>query len=270
MSFKKAANSRARLIQQIIPVRHLKYLRKNFDNLILAYSGGTDSTLLMLIMRDFDITLDHIVFGNTGIEYPETVKNVHETIDKLGYLDKFTEIYPEVSRKQIAQYIIEDFDKVFACNARYDKSDYRCCYYAKEKPMKKWLQESGYDKEKTCILRGLKLVDSSGRMLSGATLIQYGKFYFYDYKHAKYAKCANPIQLVTEERKSLWLPKLCDKHDVVLPDKSGCSICPIYYRFAKGKDRETARFLIAQRYIENNSPQLMPFYFKDRNKETEK
>jgi len=263
MSFNKAADSRARLIQQMIPVRHLKYLRKNFDELILAYSGGTDSTLLLLIMHDYNIQPDHIVFGNTGIEYPETVKNIHETLEKLGYLDRYTEIYPEISTREIAQYIIEDFDKTFACSKRYDKSDYRCCYYAKEMPMKKWLQGSGYDEDSTCILRGLKLVDSSGRMLSGATLIETGQFYYYKYKYGKNAKCANPIQLVTEKRKSLWLPKLCEKHGVTVPDKSGCSICPIYYRYAKGEERETARFQIAQRYIENNSPQLMPYYLKE-------
>ena len=85
----------------MIPIRHLKYLRKQFETLILAYSGGTDSTLLLLIMHDYNIKPDHIVFGNTGIEYPETVTNVHETINKLGYLDQFTEIFPEISRKEI-------------------------------------------------------------------------------------------------------------------------------------------------------------------------
>lgn len=263
-NFNDAAARRAKLTQQIIPVRHLKYLRKNFDTLILAYSGGTDSTLLMLIMKDYDIDPDQIVYTNTGLEYKENLDYVATIIPALEYQDIFTELRPEKNPRELGELIIEDFDKTFTCSSRYDKSDFRCCYYAKEKPMRAFLKNFDLDKEKTVILRGLKLVDSSGRMLSGASLIESGQFYFYRYKHSKNCKAANPIQLVTEERKNLWLEKLCKKRGLQVPDKSGCSICPIYYRFAKKEERDSARFKIAEKFIESKSPNLLPFYLKDR------
>lgn len=262
-SFEQRSAQRARLIEQMVPVRLLKYLRRNFDNLILAYSGGTDSTLLALICIDWQIEVDQYVFGNTLLEYEETLTNVELFKNRFNLEDKFNVTTPELSASEIAQMVVEDFDKAFHCMKRYDKSDYRCCYHAKEVPMKNWLRDSGYDEESTCILRGLKLVDSSGRMLSGMTLIEYGKFYYYDYKYGKHAKCSNPIQLVTEERKDIWLRKLCGKYEIPIPEKSGCSICPIFYKMADKKTKDDARLEIARRFFDKKSPNMLPYYTKD-------
>ena len=255
----QARAMRFRCIERAIPRRVLNFLRKSFDTLILAYSGGTDSTLLLLICKMMELPLDKIVFGNTRLEYSETLAYVHRTVNSLGYSSIFTEIFPEMSVAELARIVLEDFDKNLY-RADYDKSAYRCCYHAKEKPMRVFLKESGLDNEHTCILRGVRLVDNSNRMLSGLTLIGAGHFYYYDYKHADEAACGNPLWLMSDDGKNRWLPALCDKFNVPMPDKSGCSICPIYYRYARGRERESLRFKIAQRFIETRSTQKLPHY----------
>ena len=55
------------LVEWVYPYRVLKYLRKNFETAILAYSGGSDSTLLLLISLDDKTYFDHIVHYNTKL-----------------------------------------------------------------------------------------------------------------------------------------------------------------------------------------------------------
>ncbi|GAG04820.1 unnamed protein product, partial [marine sediment metagenome] len=49
-------------------------------NNIVSLSGGKDSTAMLLILLEKKIKVDHIVFFDTGWEFPEMLKH----IDKLG------------------------------------------------------------------------------------------------------------------------------------------------------------------------------------------
>jgi len=202
------------------------------------------------------------VFCNTRIEYPETLKYVRQIIENLKLKEIFHEIYPELSAAELGKLIIEDFDKVVACAAQYDKSDYRCCYYAKEKPMRVFLKTRSLDREDVCVLRGFRLVDSNKRMLSGLTLIETGQFYFYNYKHGNHAKTANPLYVVTDEAKKRWLDDLTQWFKIPAPKKTGCMICPIYYQYASKEEKQDARYQIAARFIERGSVQKIPHYLE--------
>jgi len=183
-------------------------------------------------------------------------------IEKLKLASIFHEIYPELTASELGKLIIEDFDKVFACASDYDKSDYRCCYYAKEKPMRDFLKQASLDQENVCILRGFRLVDNSNRMLSGLTLIETGQFYFHNYKHSNHAKTANPLWTVTDEAKKRWLDDLTQWFKIPMPTKTGCMICPIYYQYASKEEKQDARYQIAARFIERGSVQKIPHYLE--------
>lgn len=256
-------DQRTKLLEMLMVNRQLKYLRKKFEKLYLAYSGGTDSTLLLLIIIQQKIKIDGITFENTRLEYPETIKTVHKTIEILGLQELYTEIFPKKTAHELAKMIIEDFDKIVTCpSKRYDKSDYRCCYHAKEKPVVDWLKENDLEHESTCVLRGIKYCDSSGRFLAGLSIIEAGHFYFHDYKHGKHSKVADPLKLVSEPRKKRWLEDLVKRYKVPMPDKSGCMICPIYIRLARGEQRKDPRFQIAVRFFDKMSKNRLPFYSK--------
>ena len=71
-------------VETFYPLKVLKYLRENFEALILSYSGGMDSTLLLLYALRYDIEWDHIIFINTKLEAPETFRYIKAVKDALG------------------------------------------------------------------------------------------------------------------------------------------------------------------------------------------
>jgi len=61
----------------------------------IAFSGGKDSTVLWhLIRKHFPEQTPAIIFGNTGVEYPESLKFARELGNEWGG-DKFYEVTPE-------------------------------------------------------------------------------------------------------------------------------------------------------------------------------
>jgi len=250
---------REEFFERQLPIRHMRYLRKKFDTLILAYSGGTDSTLLLLLTKEYDISLDYVVFNNTGIEYPETVKYVHEVIEKLEYKDKFREIRPKVSVKETIQMILEDFEKLYSA-CRHNKNEYRCCYYVKKMPLIYFLRENHLDKWSTCIMRGMRANESSLRLRHALELVESGQFYFHKLKHSRYTKVADPIRFLSETTKNEYLQGLCKKYNIPLPETSGCSICPIFYKFANEEEKKTRRYQICARFFESKARNLITSY----------
>jgi len=71
-------------------------------NNIVSLSGGKDSTAMLLMMIEKKIKVDHIVFFDTGWEFPEMIKH----IDKLEkYIDR------EIVRLKPKRCFAELFDK---------------------------------------------------------------------------------------------------------------------------------------------------------------
>ncbi|MEM1558241.1 MAG: phosphoadenosine phosphosulfate reductase family protein [Thermoproteota archaeon] len=64
--------------------RFLIHLKQRFHRpVIVSYSGGKDSLVLLLITLKSEIE-PVLFFNNTGLEMPETVKNVEDVASKLG------------------------------------------------------------------------------------------------------------------------------------------------------------------------------------------
>jgi len=144
----------------------------HFDGKVyLSYSGGRDSTVLKYLIKMIYPNIE-IVFCNTGMEYPETLKFVKQTEDVTFLKPKyrFHEIikkygYPVISKEQ-AQYINElkntkgektrhirlygnkwGAGKVskkwrYLVDAPFEVS-HKCCYYLKKEPFKTFEKQTG-------------------------------------------------------------------------------------------------------------------------------
>lgn len=55
----------------------------------VAYSGGKDSLCTLLLVSEVLGTDFTVFFIDTGIEFPETIKYIHDSIQKLGLIDRF-------------------------------------------------------------------------------------------------------------------------------------------------------------------------------------
>lgn len=51
---------------------------------ILSYSGGKDSTALLIEAQRRGLQLDEIIFADTGMEFPEMYQHISEVEDRLG------------------------------------------------------------------------------------------------------------------------------------------------------------------------------------------
>ena len=233
-----------------IPVNITRYLFKRFETKILLYSGGTDSTLLLSILNNYQLVkgdgqrllddLDFIVFNNTRMEFPETISYIRKVLAALKVEDKLVIIKPTKTRKELEQMIKEDLEK--ARGKKHDKSLYRCCYYSKKKPMKNYLKEHDLDKESTVMLRGLRAVESSVRMMSTLQQLERGHFYCFQWKHTKNAYASDPIRYVNNQEKKKWLLAFCNKYKIDYPSVTGCSICPIFYKYANKREQKTEQY----------------------------
>lgn len=110
---------------------------------IISLSGGKDSTAMLLMMLEKKLQVDHIVFFDTGWDFPEMIKH----IDKLEkYIDR--EIvrlkYKTSFDKGFKKYGFASFNRRW-CTAR--KIDTINKFCNKHKPFTQWIGYS-YDERK--------------------------------------------------------------------------------------------------------------------------
>lgn len=82
----------------------LKDVFETCNNVAIAFSGGKDSTVLWHMIRTFfPAEQPHIIFGNTGVEYPESLAFARELGKKWGG-EKFHEATPERTQRDGLKY----------------------------------------------------------------------------------------------------------------------------------------------------------------------
>ena len=107
------------------------------DKVAVAWSGGKDSTLVLFfcLQENPDVP---VVFNNTGVEYPETVRFI-AALERQWNLNIIV-THPEKSFWEcMEQYGFPSFSK--SANRGAGK---RCCYWLKEKPMFLAIRENGW------------------------------------------------------------------------------------------------------------------------------
>jgi 3'-phosphoadenosine 5'-phosphosulfate sulfotransferase (PAPS reductase)/FAD synthetase len=63
------------------------------DYHVVSFSGGKDSTAMLLHMLELNMPVDEVVFCDTTVEFPEMynhIDKVKQYLDSVGYIGKFT------------------------------------------------------------------------------------------------------------------------------------------------------------------------------------
>jgi len=112
-------------------------------NNIVSLSGGKDSTAMLLIMIEKKIKVDHIVFFDTGWEYPGMIEHIDKLENYIGR--EIIRLRPKISfDKQFGKYGFTSFRRRW-CTSR--KTDTIKVFCNKHKPHTQWIGFS-YDEAK--------------------------------------------------------------------------------------------------------------------------
>lgn len=133
-------------------------------NIAIAFSGGKDSQVTLHIVLSVYPDIP-VIFNNTGVEYPETIKFVHDLANAWNL--NLIETKPEKTFWQCVN------DYGFPHNKRGSKGkpgSRNCCYWCKDKPMLKTLKSLHLDGYFT----GITAVENRTRMF---TARDYGTCY---------------------------------------------------------------------------------------------
>lgn len=108
---------------------------------IVSFSGGKDSTAMLLLMIEKGILIDEIIFLDTGVEFPEMYKHI-EKVER--YIErKITKLKAENSY----EYMMFEHEKKKGKNKGqkgYSWADFRnrwCTQYLKKQVMNRYLKE---------------------------------------------------------------------------------------------------------------------------------
>lgn len=238
------------LVEQALPLRILRYCRKNFEHLVLSYSGGSDSTLLLLYMLKHDVRPDHVVFINTRLEAPETMQYVKLIKDTLW--PDLIHVRPQESRKELMLLIDEDWGKARVCDSPHDKHHFRCCNLAKKKPFIDWTKKNGLYNDNTVVLLGIRACEGFQRTRTLLAMIEANHFVVCPPSKRKYNQ-AYPLNLLSDLGKIKMLERLTKQFNLPMPEKSGCQLCPIYFKFVRedtDRWRENAAYFSNQKQLE--------------------
>ncbi len=132
----------------------------------VAFSGGRCSqvTLHLVIQQDPDIP---VMFNNTGVEYPETVKHVHRIAEEWNL--NFKEIRPETDYWTLVKE--HGFPQLRGSSKKKGRPRKpACCRYLKEEPAKRYMEEHHMDG----FISGLRVEESRPRALA---IYQRGPYY---------------------------------------------------------------------------------------------
>lgn len=114
---------------------------------IISFSGGKDSTAMLLMMLEKEMQIDDIVFMDTGVEFPE----MYEHIKKVEtYINRNVTV---LKAEKSFEYMLLDYEKKKGKNKwqkGYSFPDFRnrwCTNYFKQRVIKKYLKEKYKDFE---------------------------------------------------------------------------------------------------------------------------
>ena len=137
----------------------MKLPEVNDKKVIVSFSGGKDSTCMLLMMLEKGMQVDYILFCDTGLEFPQMydhVQKVDEYIQKT-YGKRITYLKP---LKSFEYYLLEK-EKTIGKNKGkhgYGWSSYRnrwCTTILKTDVVKYWMREHSFNSDNTITCIGI-------------------------------------------------------------------------------------------------------------------
>jgi 3'-phosphoadenosine 5'-phosphosulfate sulfotransferase (PAPS reductase)/FAD synthetase len=242
--------------------KYIEQCDSNNEKVVVSFSGGKDSTVLLDICRRF-IDKNFVgIFNNTGVEYPDIInyvknfENIIWTRPKYTFKDVIKKYgYPIVSKEQSSYIehvrnpnISEKIKKIRLSNGNFSiskkwryllneniKVSDKCCYHLKKAPLQKYS-----NKNKLKFLTGERIQESNLRK-------------------QRYHTCILPKKCVPLR---LWTNNMIDDYIKYFKIKlssiykyekrTGCMFCFYGYHF---EDKENSKFTRMQKYF----PKLWEF-----------
>jgi phosphoadenosine phosphosulfate reductase len=132
----------------------------------VGFSGGKDSTVVLNLVMGAAVAFlpegsfekISVVFENTGVEYPQTVKFIHDLQKQRGF--NLIELKPE---KNFWQCVKEAGRYPVGKSIRGENTD-KCCLELKEKPMVNAIKRYGFK----VLYDGITALESRNRMIRGS------------------------------------------------------------------------------------------------------
>lgn len=218
----------------IIPASEMISLaiKRHGDKLTLGWSGGRCSTVVLHMALQIDPDIK-VVYGNTGIEFPENVEYVHEVADLWGV--NLHELHPETTFwKVVEEHGMPRFrrfgdDRSVKYLSRLGVSTDRrpyCCWLLKERPRYKFYKEHGTEGDIT----GMRAAESRAR---ARTFNQRG--ILYELKSRPNIWVYHPIGLWSTKKMLDYFKKNDLPHNPVYDthDRNGCWACTAYKGWEK-------------------------------------
>jgi len=202
-------------------------VEKHGDRLTLAWSGGRCSTVVLHKALKIDPDIK-VVYGNTGIEFPENVEYVHSVADDWGV--NLHELHPDTTFwKIVEKHGMPKFRKfgdnktvkyLTRLGVKTARRPY-CCWLLKEKPRFKFYKEHEIEGDIT----GMRAAESRAR---ARTFNRYG--ISYELKSPPKIWVYHPIGLWSTPKMEAYLEKHDIPHNPVYDTqtRNGCWACTAY------------------------------------------
>jgi 3'-phosphoadenosine 5'-phosphosulfate sulfotransferase (PAPS reductase)/FAD synthetase len=193
-----------------------------YENIYILVSGGRDSTYTayQFFTRELPAILLH---HNTTLRLPSAIK----TLDWLKIVTRYPyiETKPECDVKQILKESFLVIDKLKEMDY-YHKKHFKCCYFLKEKPFRKFLRLNPDIRQTSIIISSIRPGEGNKRSYFLNKLRQKGTFFNFNKKfrvmYGYPLRDTKAKDITKYFKKRHWNEKI--KH-------SGCSICPVVYHF---------------------------------------
>ncbi len=204
-----------------------------YKTIYCLFSAGYHSTSAVLLLKDYGFENVCLVHNRTYLEMKHVLDLIQDIIFKTDY--SYIETYPDTKGKRIGQIIKESMEKVpeVVKSFQLGKSNYRdfipCCKILKKSPARKFYTKE-LDKSNSVVVSSLAPFESRNRnrwlteLRKKDTFVRFhkkmgGVWHIYPFRD-EYSDRPFHEYLITKD---------------IIPEHSGCVICPIQVAYKKWK-----------------------------------
>lgn len=222
-------------------------IERHGDKLAVGWSGGRCSTTALHAALKIKPDIK-VIFNDTGVEYPETIKFINEITKKWNL--NLIVVKPDITFWDIVKK--HGFPKIRNLENRTPK----CCHYLKEKPLKIAYRKHEIEAQ----LDGIRAAESRMRMFS---IAQLGQFHYTKktklWKYHPIAFLSSAELRTYESVHNLPINPAYEKYKI---DRTGCWPCTGYLSWEKVMVKTHPKFYAIMK--ERMGQRILEHYYRTR------